>query len=50
VFEEPGGRTRFVWINDFLPDDAELVERIDQLMARGIETIKQTMEAATAPA
>jgi uncharacterized protein YndB with AHSA1/START domain len=46
VFEHPGGRTRFLWTNDFLPSDEELVERIDQLMERGAETIKQTMEAS----
>jgi uncharacterized protein YndB with AHSA1/START domain len=50
VFDEPGGRTRFVWINDFLPDDEELVSSIDQLMERGIQTVKRTMEAAAAPA
>jgi len=48
VFEEPGDRTRFVWINDFLPDDSELVEMIDELMERGITTIKDTMESARA--
>ena len=46
VFEHPGGGTRFLWTNDFLPNDEELVERIDQLMQRGAETIKQTMEAS----
>jgi hypothetical protein len=45
VLEEPGDRTRFVWVNDFLPDDQELAERIDQLMERGIATIKETMES-----
>ena len=46
VLDGPGGGSRFVWINDFLPDDQELVTTIDQLMERGIETVKQTMEAA----
>ena len=50
VFPEAGGRTRFVWISDFLPNDEELVATIDGLMQRGIETIKSTMEAAAAPA
>ena len=38
-----GGRTRFVWVADFLPD--ELAERTDGLMERGIGVIKETMEA-----
>jgi hypothetical protein len=37
------GRTRFVWVADFLPD--ELAERTDGLMERGIGVIKETMEA-----
>jgi uncharacterized protein YndB with AHSA1/START domain len=37
------GRTRFVWVADFLPD--ELADRTDGLMERGIGVIKETMEA-----
>jgi hypothetical protein len=41
---ESDGRTRFVWIADFLPN--ELAERTDALMERGISVIKETMESA----
>jgi Polyketide cyclase / dehydrase and lipid transport len=37
------GRTRFVWIADFLPN--ELAERTDALMERGIGVIKETLES-----
>ena len=50
VFDEPGGLTRFVWINDFLPENEDLVAGIDQLMERGAQTIKHTMENAKTPA
>ena len=46
VFDEGGGRSRFVWINDFLPGDPELVQRIDELMERGAATVKATQEGA----
>jgi len=39
------GATRFVWIADLLPD--ELAQPTGELMERGIETIKQTLEAAS---
>jgi hypothetical protein len=45
VFEEPGGRSRFVWITDVLPDT--LAGPTSALMDRGIAVIKETMEAAT---
>jgi len=38
------GTTRFVWIADLLP--GELTPVTAELMERGIETIKQTLEAA----
>jgi hypothetical protein len=38
------GGTRFVWIADLLPDEA--AERTDQLMERGIDTVKATLESA----
>jgi hypothetical protein len=41
---ESDGRTRFVWIADFLPN--ELAERTDALMERGISVIKETLESA----
>ena len=44
VFEEPGGETRFVWIADVLPHDAAVP--IGQMMDRGIEVIKQTLESS----
>ena len=37
-----GGRSRFVWITDVLPDD--LADGIGELMDRGIRVIKQTLE------
>lgn len=42
VHDEGDGRTRFVWVADLLPDD--LVERTEQMMDRGLEAIKQTLE------
>jgi polyketide cyclase/dehydrase/lipid transport protein len=38
------GRTRFVWVADFLPN--EMRDRTDALMERGIGVIKETMESA----
>jgi uncharacterized protein YndB with AHSA1/START domain len=46
VLTDADGTTRFVWIADLLPDD--LAQTTDGLMERGIETVKQTLEAATA--
>jgi polyketide cyclase/dehydrase/lipid transport protein len=40
------GTTRFVWVADLLPD--ELAEPTDQLMERGIATVKTTLEGPTA--
>jgi carbon monoxide dehydrogenase subunit G len=37
--------TRFVWVADFLPDEAAGL--IEQLMQRGIDTVKRTLEAAS---
>jgi hypothetical protein len=37
------GGTRFVWTADFLPD--ELTERIGDMMERGVQVVRQTMEA-----
>jgi carbon monoxide dehydrogenase subunit G len=42
VFPDGDG-TRFVWTADFLPD--ELAGRIDEMMERGVSTVRQTMEA-----
>jgi hypothetical protein len=39
-----GDRSRFVWITDVLPD--ELAGPTSALMERGIEVIRQTLEAA----
>jgi carbon monoxide dehydrogenase subunit G len=39
-----GGRSRFVWITDVLPD--ELGAAIAEMMDRGIRVIKQTLERA----
>lgn len=38
------GATRFVWLADLLPN--ELAEITGELMERGIETVKQTLETA----
>ena len=42
VIEHDGGRTRFVWIADLLPN--ELADRVRGMMEEGISTIKRTME------
>jgi hypothetical protein len=42
VFAENGDATRFVWIADVLPHGA--AEPVGQLMDRGIEVIKHTLE------
>jgi len=42
VFAAGGGRTRFVWIEDVLPDEA--AGPIAALMDRGLATIKRTLE------
>ncbi len=43
VLADDAGTTRFVWVADLLPD--ELAETTAGLMERGIETVKQTLEA-----
>ena len=48
LFPEPDGRTRFVWIHDFLPGGDELVQTIGDYMNRGTAVIKQTMETPAA--
>jgi Polyketide cyclase / dehydrase and lipid transport len=42
VFNQGDGRTRFVWIADFLPHDA--AEYIDALMERATGVLKTTLE------
>jgi hypothetical protein len=44
VFDAGRGRSRFVWITDLLPD--ELQAPTEQLMERGIRTVRETLEAA----
>jgi hypothetical protein len=44
VFANGDASTRFVWVADFLPDEA--AGHIDQMMQRGIDTVKRTLEAA----
>lgn len=46
VHDQEDGTARFVWVADLLPD--ELGEITDGLMERGIETVKQTLEAQAA--
>lgn len=43
VLVDDDGATRFVWVADLLPD--ELAQPTGELMERGIETIKRTLEA-----
>lgn len=43
VFAGDDGTARFVWTADLLPD--ALAEITGELMERGIETVKQTLEA-----
>ena len=45
---EEGDGTRFVWSTDVLPDDAATV--IGEMMDRGIDAIRRTLEAAAVPA
>ncbi len=42
VFADGEGRTRFVWIADFLPHD--IAAHIDALMERGVGVLKATLE------
>jgi hypothetical protein len=42
VFEGSDGRSRFVWLADLLPNEA--AERTDQLMERGIQVARKTLE------
>jgi uncharacterized protein YndB with AHSA1/START domain len=44
VLDEPGGQARFVWVADVLPH--ETAERTEQMMERGSQVAKQTLEAA----
>ena len=43
VLANDDGTTRFVWVADLLPD--ETAPLTSELMERGIETVKQTLEA-----
>ena len=47
VFAEGQGQTRFVWITDLLPND--LAPYIAEMMERGTNTAKQTLESSNAP-
>ena len=44
VFEQGGGRTRFVWIADLLPHD--LAPQVAGMIEQGLAVIKKTMEEA----
>jgi hypothetical protein len=44
VFAVDGGRSRFVWTADLLPDAAAAVT--GEMMERGIGVVKQTLESA----
>jgi len=45
VFPAGGGRTRFVWVTDVLPDEA--VPRIAELMDRALPAIARTLGSAS---
>lgn len=42
VFDEGEGRSRFVWTADLLPDAA--AAQTGEMMARGVEVVKETLE------
>ena len=46
VLAAPGGGTRFVWTTDVLPDAVAPI--VDQMMARGIAVIEETLAGAVA--
>ncbi len=46
VFDEGEGRCRFVWVADLLPDAA--APAVEQMMDRGADVLKATLEAANA--
>ena len=46
VFAGEDGATRFAWTADLLPNEAAQVT--GELMERGIDTVKQTLEAGAA--
>jgi uncharacterized protein YndB with AHSA1/START domain len=43
VLDDGQGGTRFVWVADLLPDEA--AEATDQMMERGVETVRETLES-----
>lgn len=45
VLADENDTTRFVWTADLLPDD--VADATDDLMERGIDTVKKTLEAST---
>jgi uncharacterized protein YndB with AHSA1/START domain len=46
VFDEGEGRSRFVWTADLLPDAA--AAQTGEMMARGVEVVKETLEREAA--
>lgn len=46
VFPEEGGRARFVWAADLLPND--LAEVTDTFMEQGVNVVKKTLETRVA--
>jgi uncharacterized protein YndB with AHSA1/START domain len=43
VLDDGQGGTRFVWVADLLPEEA--AEATDQMMERGVETVRETLES-----
>jgi uncharacterized protein YndB with AHSA1/START domain len=48
VIEEAGGRARFVWVADVLPDAT--AGPTSEMMERGTQVVKETLEASAAAA
>jgi hypothetical protein len=46
VFDDPGGRSRVVWIIDLLPN--ELAELVGKSMDAGVAAMKKTLESGAA--
>jgi Polyketide cyclase / dehydrase and lipid transport len=44
VFSQPDGTARFVWVTDLLPH--ELAEPTAEMMDRGLEAVRQTLQRA----
>jgi len=48
VLSEGPGRTRFVWLADLLPNEAAPIT--EEMMGRGVQAVKQTLESEASSA